>query len=98
LALPGVVGRGPDAHIYHLELANVTTLEPNSPVMVADVVVGSVEKMTFTDWHADVEVSVRPDALVPANAVACWAQCTSRSTRQWANRPPVAWPPVPLSA
>ena len=44
LPLPGAVGRGPDANIYHVELANVITLESNSPVMIDDVVVGSVAR------------------------------------------------------
>ena len=36
--------------------------------MIDDVVVGSVGKMTVDNWHADVEVSVKPDVVVPANA------------------------------
>ena len=46
LPLPGAVGRGPGASIYHVEIANVGHLESNSPVMINDVVVGSVGKMT----------------------------------------------------
>ena len=70
LPLPGAVGRGTNAKIYHVEVANVGTLESNSPVMINDVVVGSVGKMTVQGWHANVEVSLRPDVIVPANAVA----------------------------
>ncbi len=44
LPLPGAVGRGADSSVYHVEIANVATLEPNSPVMMNDVVVGSVRK------------------------------------------------------
>ena len=54
LPLPGAVGRTVDSARYHIELANVSTLEPNSPVLVGDVVVGSVNRMTVRDWHADV--------------------------------------------
>ncbi|MBX5486871.1 MAG: MCE family protein, partial [Mycolicibacterium hassiacum] len=46
----------------------VGTLESNSPVMLDDVVVGSVGPMRLHGWHVDVEVSVRPDVVVPANA------------------------------
>jgi len=46
LPLPGAVGRGPGSVTYHVEVANVATLEPNSPVMIDDVVVGSIRKMT----------------------------------------------------
>jgi phospholipid/cholesterol/gamma-HCH transport system substrate-binding protein len=74
LSLPGAVGRGPDALTYHVEMANVGTLESNSPVLVNDVVVGAVGKMTVKNWHADVEVSLRPDVVIPANAVATVGQ------------------------
>jgi phospholipid/cholesterol/gamma-HCH transport system substrate-binding protein len=47
LPLPGAIGRGADASLYHLQFANVGTLESNSPVLIDDVVVGSVGKMTF---------------------------------------------------
>ena len=72
--LPGAVGRGPDAVIYHVELTDVGTLEANSPVMMGDVVIGSIGKMTPRDWHADLEISVKPDVVVPANAVATVGQ------------------------
>lgn len=74
LPLPGVVGRGPGAQVFHVELSNVGTMESNSPVMVDDVVVGSVGKMSVRGWHADVEVAVRPNVVVPANAVASVGQ------------------------
>jgi virulence factor Mce-like protein len=70
LPLPGSAGREPNASIYHVEIANVSTLESNSPVMLNDVVVGSVGKMTVENWHANVEISVQPGVSVPANAVA----------------------------
>ncbi|OMC15810.1 MCE family protein [Mycobacterium sp. SP-6446] len=70
LPLPGAVGRGPGATTYRVEVANVGTLEANSPVLLNDVVVGSVGNLTFRDWHADVLISVKPNVVVPANAVA----------------------------
>ncbi|MEZ0350290.1 MCE family protein [Mycobacterium sp. pR1184] len=74
LPLPGAVGRGPGANIYHVELPNVGTMESNSPVMVDDVVVGSVGEMRVQGWHADVEISVKRDVVVPANVVATVGQ------------------------
>ncbi|OBH08112.1 MCE family protein [Mycobacterium sp. E1747] len=74
LPLPGAVGRGPGANIYHVELPNVGTMESNSPVMVDDVVVGSVGTMRVQGWHADVEISVKRDVVVPANVVATVGQ------------------------
>ena len=74
LPLPGAVGRGPNAAIYHVEVPNVATLESNSPVMINDVVVGSVGKMRLHGWHIDVDVSLKPETIVPANAVATVGQ------------------------
>jgi virulence factor Mce-like protein len=88
LALPGAEGRGPHASIYHIEIANVGTLESNSPVMMADVVVGSVGKMRVKGDHADIEVSVKPDAMVPANAVATVGQTSLLGSMHVELNPP----------
>jgi phospholipid/cholesterol/gamma-HCH transport system substrate-binding protein len=93
LPLPGAVGRGPDANVYHVEIANVGTLESNSPVMISDVVVGSVGKMTVQGWHADVEVSVKPDVVVPANAVATIGQTSLLGSMHVALNPPLGQAP-----
>ncbi len=93
LPLPGAVGRGPDAKIYHVEVANIATLESNSPVMIGDVVVGSVGKMTVKDWHADVEVSVKPDVVVPANVVATVGQTSLLGSMHLALNPPIGQQP-----
>ena len=94
LPLPGAVGRGPGADIYHVELANVATLEPNSPVLVGDVVVGSVNAMRVRDWHADVEISVKPDVQIPANAVATVGQTSLLGSMHLALNPPLGQPPT----
>lgn len=94
LPLPGTVGRGPDATVYHLELANVGTLEANSPVMVSDVSVGSVSRMTVRDWHADVEISVKPGVVIPANAVATVGQTSLLGSMHIALDPPSGQPPA----
>lgn len=94
LPLPGAVGRGGGSVTYHLDIANVGSLEANSPVMVADVVVGSVAKITFVDWHADVEVSLRPDAVVPANAVATVGQTSLLGSMHVALNPPLGQSPT----
>jgi virulence factor Mce-like protein len=93
LPLPGAVGRGADAAVYHVEIANVGTLESNSPVMINDVVVGSVGKMIFTNWHADVEVSLQPGVTVPANAVARVGQTSLLGSMHLALDPPVGQAP-----
>ncbi|MGV0160316.1 MCE family protein [Mycobacterium colombiense] len=92
LPLPGAVGRGSDAHVYHVEIANVGTLESNSPVMMADVIVGSVGKMRVKGDHADVEVSVKPDVVVPANAVAAVGQTSLLGSMHVELNPPQGQP------
>jgi phospholipid/cholesterol/gamma-HCH transport system substrate-binding protein len=93
LPLPGAVGRGPSAATYHVELANVATLESNSPVLINDVVVGSVGPMKVDNWHADVEISVKPDVAVPANAVATVGQTSLLGSMHLALNPPLGEKP-----
>lgn len=92
LPLPGAVGRGPGANIYHVEIANVGTLESNSPVMIDDVVVGSVGPMRVKGWHADVEISVKRDVIVPANAVASVGQTSLLGSMHLELNPPLGQP------
>ena len=92
LPLPGAVGRGSNAKIYHVEVANVGTLESNSPVMINDVVVGSVGKMTVHDWHANVEVSIRSRRGRPANAVASVGQTSLLGSMHLQLNPPLGEP------
>lgn len=93
LPLPGAEGRGGDAVTYNIQVPNVATLESNSPVMINDVVVGSVGKMTVQDWHADVEVSIKPDVVIPANAVATVGQTSLLGSMHLALNPPLGESP-----
>jgi phospholipid/cholesterol/gamma-HCH transport system substrate-binding protein len=88
LPLPGTVGSGSSATVYHVELANVGTLESNSPVMINDVIVGRVGSMQVTDWHAVVEISVQPQTIVAANAVATVGQTSLLGTQHISLDPP----------
>jgi phospholipid/cholesterol/gamma-HCH transport system substrate-binding protein len=94
LPLPGAVGRGPDADIYHVELANVITMESNSPVMIDDVVVGSVGAMKVKDWHADVEISVKRNLVIPANVEASIGQTSLLGSMHLELNPPLGQPGV----
>ncbi|MGV0713892.1 MCE family protein [Mycolicibacterium sp. XJ662] len=94
LPLPGAVASGPGNDVYHVQIANVGTLEPNSPVMIDDVVVGSVGSVDAVDWHAEVEVRVKPDVVVPANAVATVGQTSLLGSMHVALDPPVGEPPT----
>ncbi|MGE2733043.1 MCE family protein [Mycolicibacterium vaccae] len=93
LPLPGTPGRGADAQTYTVQMPNVATLESNSPVMIDDVVVGSVGKMTVDNWHANIEISVKPDVVVPANAVATIGQTSLLGSMHLALNPPLGEEP-----
>jgi virulence factor Mce-like protein len=93
LPLPGAVGRGSEASVYHVEIANVSTLEPNSPVMINDVIVGSVRKLTVEDWHATIEFSVQPDVVIPENVVATVGQTSLLGSMHLALNPPLGEAP-----
>ncbi|WP_082277274.1 MCE family protein [Mycobacterium ostraviense] len=88
LPLPGAVGRGSGADIYHVEIANVGTMESNSPVMVNDVVVGSIGRMRVTGWHADVEISVKHGLVIPANVIARVGQTSLLGSMHLELNPP----------
>ncbi len=92
LPLPGAVGRGPGANIYHVEIPNVGTMESNSPVMINDVVVGSVGTMRVQGWHADVEISVKRDVVIPANVVASVGQTSLLGSMHLALNTPLGQP------
>jgi phospholipid/cholesterol/gamma-HCH transport system substrate-binding protein len=92
LPLPGAVGRGPDAVTYHVQIANVATLESNSPVLLNDVVIGSVGKMHVQDWHANIDISVKPDVSIPANVVASVGQTSLLGSMHVALSPPPGQP------
>jgi phospholipid/cholesterol/gamma-HCH transport system substrate-binding protein len=94
LRLPGVVGRGSDAVQYRVEVANVATLESNSPVMIEDVVVGSVSKLSVQGWHAVVDVSLKHDVVVPENAVGTVGQTSLLGSMHVSLDPPLGETPV----
>ncbi|WP_231744822.1 MCE family protein [Mycobacterium sp. IS-1590] len=94
LPLPGAVASGPDNAIYHVQFTNIGTLESNSPVMIDDVVVGSVGTLDVHDWVANVEVRVRPDVVVPGNAVATIGQTSLLGSMHVALDPPPGQSPT----
>ncbi|NDJ88069.1 MCE family protein [Mycolicibacter kumamotonensis] len=94
VALPGVQGRGSGAQHFTVQLANVGTLESNSPVLLSDVVIGSVGKMTVSNWHANVDIAVNPGVEVPANAVATVGQTSLLGSMHLALNPPIGQEPT----
>lgn len=93
LPLPGAVAAGSGNATYHVEIANVATLESNSPVMIDDVVVGSVGRIGVQKWHAVVDVRVEPDVVVPENAVATIGQTSLLGSMHLALDPPLGEQP-----
>ncbi|WP_308165305.1 MCE family protein [Nocardia noduli] len=94
LPLPGADGRDGDATKVTVEMANVGTLVSNSPVLVDDVVVGSVAAIRVAGWHAEVDVSIRGDAPVPANVVATVGQTSLLGSSHLALNTPAGAAPA----
>jgi phospholipid/cholesterol/gamma-HCH transport system substrate-binding protein len=94
LPLPGAVASGSGSATYQVQIANVATLEQNSPVMIDDVVVGSVGHIGVNHWHAVVDVRVKPDVVVPANAVATIGQTSLLGSMHLSLDPPLGEAPT----
>ncbi|MBO0676717.1 MCE family protein [Mycolicibacterium sp. S2-37] len=94
LPLPGTVGTGGDATTYRVELTNVGSLEANSPVMLNDVVVGAVGRMKVRQLRAVIEISVEPDVVIPANALATVGQTSLLGSMHLALDPPLGQAPT----
>ncbi|MGV0806523.1 MCE family protein [Mycolicibacterium setense] len=94
LPLPGAVAASSPNAVYRVQIANVATLEQNSPVMINDVVVGSVGRLSVENWHANVEVRIKPDVAVPANAVATIGQTSLLGSMHLALDPPLGEAPT----
>ncbi len=69
LPLPGTEGGGPGAFEVQAQMTDVTNLQENSRVRVADVTVGTVTKIERQDWHALVTMKLNGDVDVPANSI-----------------------------
>lgn len=88
LPLPGAEGTGEGSYQVRIQMPNVTTLSPNSPVRVDDVTVGSVQDITVEGWHALVTVSINPGVELPANAVAKIGQTSLLGSNHLELAPP----------
>lgn len=98
LPLPGTAGRGEGAATYTVELANVGTLESNSPVLIDDVVVGSIRSIGIVARHAQVEIAVEPGIRVPANAIATVGQTSLLGSMHLELQPPTGQQPQGILA
>lgn len=74
VALPGTQGGGPGAFDIQAQLPDITNLQPNSRVRVADVTVGTVTKVEREGWHALLTLRLNGDVNLPENATATIGQ------------------------
>ncbi len=70
LPLPGTAGGGPGSYTIQVQMPDVTTLQENSRVRVADVTVGNITKIQRQGWHALLTIRLNGDVDLPANATA----------------------------
>lgn len=70
VTLPGGKGTGDDALKVTIDIPDVGTLTPNAEVKVDNVAVGTVTDLRVVDWHAQAEVSLEDDVVLPADATA----------------------------
>lgn len=70
VALPGTQGGGPGSFTVQAQMPDVDNVDQNSRVRVGDVNVGTVTKIERQGWNALVTMSLDPDVVLPANAIA----------------------------
>lgn len=70
VSLPGGPGSGPGANTFTVQMPDTLALNVNSPVLVADVNVGTVRKIELKDWIATLTIVVQDNVKVPKNVLA----------------------------
>lgn len=72
--LPLAAGTGDSAYQIVVQVQNAANLVPNSEVKLDDVTVGSVRRITFDGWHADLTLGIEGTTRVPVGTRAQIAQ------------------------
>src|SRR5271156_3630088 len=93
LPLPGTQGNGLGSYQVQAQLPDVTNIQPNTRVRVADVTVGTVTKIERQDWHALITMKLNGDVSLPANATAKIGQTSLLGTLHVELAPPGNGPP-----
>ncbi|WP_254431721.1 MCE family protein [Gordonia rubripertincta] len=88
LPLPGTAGGGANSFKVYIQMPDVTAIEQNSRVRVADVTVGNVSGIERQGWHALVTVTLRNDIDLPENAVAKIGQTSLLGSQHIELAPP----------
>lgn len=94
LPMPGTAGGGSDAFEIDVQLPDVSSIQPNSRVRVADVNVGNVTKIARQGWHALVTISLDGTVDLPANTVATVGQTSLLGSLHVELAPPADTAPV----
>ncbi len=68
LPLPGTEGGGPGSYVVQAQMPDVSNIQPNSRVRVADVTVGHISKIELQGGHALVSMRLNGDVSLPENA------------------------------
>jgi phospholipid/cholesterol/gamma-HCH transport system substrate-binding protein len=93
LPLPGTEGNGPGAYDVQAQMPDVSNIQPNSRVRVADVTVGHVTKIELQDGHALVTMRLNGDVELPENATAKIGLTTIFGSLHIELAPPTDQPP-----
>lgn len=72
--MPGTAGNGPGSFEITAEMPDITNIDTNSRVRVADITVGNVTGIQRKGWHAQVMMRLGADVQLPANATATVGQ------------------------
>jgi phospholipid/cholesterol/gamma-HCH transport system substrate-binding protein len=93
LPLPGTQGGGPGSFVIQAQMPDVSNLEQNARVRVADVTVGTVTKIERQGWHALLTMRTNGDVDLPANATAKLGQTSLLGSLHIELAPPTDAPP-----
>jgi len=93
LPLPGTQGGGPGSFVIQAQMPDVSNLEQNARVRVADVTVGTVSKIERQGWHALLTMRMNGDVDLPANATAKLGQTSLLGSLHIELAPPTDAPP-----
>ncbi|CAM3203114.1 MCE family protein [Nocardioides dubius] len=94
LPLPGSPVDAEHSYEITADFEDVMNVVPKSPVMVDDVTVGEVLDVERKGWHASVQMRVRDDIELPANAVAEIRQTSLLGEKYVSLESPTATEPV----
>lgn len=92
-SLPGTEGGGSDSFTVQAEMPDVSNIQPNSRVRVADVTVGTVNKIERQGWHALVTMSLNREVNLPENVTVKIGQTSLLGSLHIELLPPTDGPP-----